>query len=147
MISFLRRHERSSAVTINMTPMIDITFLLLTFFLLASHFASAEKAEVNLPRPDENQSTERHFKDKVIVNMLYAGETNPPRLQLGPVPVGSMAELGHRLKQVAEVNPSAQVVLRADRRLSYGDVRQALEAVAAARLSHLQVVTELGPTR
>ena len=132
---------------INLTPMIDVTFLLLTFFMLASHFASVEKVDVDLPRPNDNQAVDRRLKDKVIINALYVDSAAAPRLQLGPVPVGSVADLGGRLKEVGELNPNVQVILRADRRLPYARVREVMEAVAAARLSGLQVVTDLEPAR
>jgi len=131
----------------NMTPMIDVTFLLLTFFMLASHFASVEKVNVDLPRPDDNQSVDRRLKDKVIINILHVEGTSQPRFQLGPVPVASVADLGGRLKEVGELNPNMQVILRADRRLPYGKVREVMEVVAAANLTRLQVVTDLEPGR
>lgn len=140
-----RRPSRGTLV--NMTPMIDVTFLLLTFFMLASHFASAEKVKVDLPRPDDNQSVDRRLKDKVIINMLYVEDATEPRLQLGPVPVASVADLGGRLREVGGLNPSVQVILRADRRLPYGQVREVMGVVASAGLTRLQVVTDLEPGR
>ena len=142
-----RERLSGSAPLINMTPMIDVTFLLLTFFMLASHFASVEKVKVDLPRPDDNQSVDRRLKDKVIINLLHVEGGASPRLQLGPVPVASVADLGGRLKEVSELNPNVQVILRADRRLSYGQVREVMEVVAGAGLIHLQVVTDLEPGR
>ncbi|MGQ9649588.1 MAG: ExbD/TolR family protein [Phycisphaerae bacterium] len=137
----------SPGTLMNMTPMIDVTFLLLTFFMLASHFASAEKVKVDLPRPDDNQSVDRRLKDKVIINMLYVEDTTEPRLQLGPVPVASVADLGGRLREVGGLNPSVQVILRADRRLPYGQVREVMGMIASAGLTRLQVVTDLEPGR
>lgn len=142
-----RERLSGSAPLINMTPMIDVTFLLLTFFMLASHFASAEKVKVDLPRPDDNQSVDRRLKDKVIINMLHTEDNTGPRLQLGPLPVASITDLGGRLKEVGELNPNVQVILRADRRLPYGQVREVMELVAGASLTRLQVVTDLEPGR
>jgi len=143
MLRHLHRHETLWAGRMNMTPMIDVTFLLLTFFMLASHFASAEKLDVDLPRPDHNQAVDRRFADKVIINMVYHGEDRPPAWTIGAMPVATLADLAEGLGRVARVNPDAQVILRADRRLGYGQVRQVMELIAGCGLSHLQVVTEL----
>lgn len=143
----VRQRTSSGRSLMNVTPMIDVTFLLLTFFMLASHFASAEKVKVDLPRPDDNQAADRRLKDKVIINMLHVEDTTEPRLQLGPVPVASVADLGGRLREVGELNPSVQVILRADRRLPYAQVREVMEVVAGAGLTRLQVVTDLEPGR
>jgi len=140
----LQRQQHTLSLGINMAPMIDITFQLITFFMLASHFASAEKVEMNLPRPDHNQAIDHKFKDRIIINMTYAGPQREPGLTFGPLPVASMAELGDRLAEAAAVDPNARVILRADRRLTYGEVRQVMELIAAHRLTRLQVVTELG---
>ena len=51
----LHRHENVISLGTNLAPMIDITFLLITFFLLAGHLASAEKVEMKLPNPDHTR--------------------------------------------------------------------------------------------
>ncbi len=127
----------------NMTPMIDVTFLLLTFFMLASHFASAEKLELELPRPDHNQAVDERFPDKVFVNVVYTGPDTPPTWTIGALRMDSLDDLTERLALIAEAAPQIQVILRADRRLRYGQVRQVMERVADSGLTRLQVVTEL----
>jgi len=124
--------------------MIDITFLLLTFFTLSSHFASAEKVELDLPRPDHSQAEDRRFPDKIIINLLYGGPGLPATLRLGAFDLPSTAELADHLVPLARHNPRTQVILRADRRLAFGQVRQVMETISAAGLSRLQVVAELG---
>lgn len=126
-----------------MTPMIDVTFLLLTFFMLASHFASVEKVPVDLPDPDDNQAIDKRFPDKVIVNVLYVDAESEPALQLGPMLLASHSELAHRLGNISRGNPDVQVIFRADRRLTYGQVRPIMNVIASAGLRHLQVATDL----
>lgn len=138
------RRESSGSLMPNMTPMIDITFLLLTFFTLSSHFASAEKVELALPRPDHNQAEERRFPDKVIINLVYPEKGGPAILRMGAFDVSSIHGLTDALAPVGRHNPQTPVILRADRRLPFGDVRQAMEAISAAGLSRLQLVAELG---
>jgi len=142
MYRVLHQHEHKFSGRINMTPMIDVTFLLLTFFMLASHFASAEKIDVNLPQPDNTQAVDHRFKDKVIINMIYTDKQSEPVLTLGPLPVTSRLELADRLAEIAGQNPQTEVMLRADRRLSYGDVREVMEVIAEQKLVRLQIVTE-----
>ena len=140
-----RRHRNPQSMwRFNMTPLIDVTFLLLTYFMLASHYASAEKPDMDVPHPDLSQAIDRKLEDKVIINLLYEGQSAPPQLTYGPVQMASIEELSGRLDELAAHNPNVQVVLRADRRLKYGQVRQVMEVIASHRLSHLQVVAELG---
>lgn len=147
MARFRFRQSRPSIWQFNMTPLIDVTFLLLTYFMLASHYATAEKPDMSLPQPDESQAIDRRLEEKVIVNMLYESGLHRPALTFGPMPVASLAELSGRLSELAARNPRAEVVLRADRRLRYGDVRKVMEAIAAQKLSRLQVVAEMDANR
>jgi biopolymer transport protein ExbD len=141
------RYRTGGTVRMNMTPMIDVTFLLLTFFMLASHFASEEMTDVDLPRPDENQAVDQRFQEKIIISLRPVGSDGQMEIRLGPLTVESTDELSRRLGELAKANPRAQVILRADRHLRYGAVREVMEEVAAHGLTRLQVVTELGPER
>ncbi len=67
---YKREHEE---IPINMTPMIDIVFQLIIFFILASQFASKEISAVTLPFPVKPPSVEE--KDlkgvaRVVINVL-----------------------------------------------------------------------------
>jgi len=141
------RLQRASGWQFNMTPLIDVTFLLLTYFMLASHFASAEKPDLKLPKPDHSQAAEKIQENKIIINMLYRSDTSEPLLTFGPVAVASMAELSERMANLARLNPSVEVTLRADRRLRYGDVKKVMEMIASLNLGTLQVVAELGENK
>jgi biopolymer transport protein ExbD len=142
---FFNSQDRN--IAINMTPMVDVTFLLLTFCMLTTRFASTEKVNVDLPRPNDNQAHEQRFKDKIIINLQYMSDSAKAEIQLGPVKIASVDDLSGRLGELARESPGAQVILRADRRLPYRDVRGVMEAVAGAKLTSLQVVTDMEPKR
>jgi len=72
------RLQRPSGWQFNMTPLIDVTFLLLTYFMLASHFASAEKPDLKLPRPDDSQAVQKLQKTRSS-STCFTGPTRPSR--------------------------------------------------------------------
>jgi len=49
----LRRPKRRIAIRIDMTPMVDIAFLLLIFYMVTTVFAMPQAMEINLPPADE----------------------------------------------------------------------------------------------
>ena len=53
--SGLRRPKRRLAIRIDMTPMVDIAFLLLIFYMVSTVFAQPQAMEINLPDPDEEK--------------------------------------------------------------------------------------------
>ena len=53
----LRRPKRRLGVRNDMTPMVDIAFLLLIFYMVTTIFAAPQAMEINLPPKTENDST------------------------------------------------------------------------------------------
>ena len=121
---------------------VDVTFLLLTYFMLASHYASAEKPDMTVPRPDRSEAVDRRIEEKIIVNILHR-EGSEPGLTYGPEMVASLDELSARLSDLARRESGVQVILRADRRIPYGYVRRVMQLIAEHRLVNLQIVAEL----
>jgi biopolymer transport protein ExbD len=53
----LRRPKRRIGIRIDMTPMVDIAFLLLIFYMVTTIFAAPQAMEINLPPKSDNDST------------------------------------------------------------------------------------------
>ena len=53
----LRRPKRRIAIKIDMTPMVDIAFLLLIFYMVSTVFAEPQAMEINLPPSKEEAPT------------------------------------------------------------------------------------------
>ena len=53
----LRRPKRRLAIRIDMTPMVDIAFLLLIFYMVTTVFSMPQAMEINLPKPEEMEDT------------------------------------------------------------------------------------------
>ncbi len=54
----LRRPKRRISIRIDMTPMVDIAFLLLIFYMVTTVFAMPQAMEINLPPIDEEEEIE-----------------------------------------------------------------------------------------
>jgi biopolymer transport protein ExbD len=60
-----------AGVGFNMTPMIDVVFQLIIFFLLSSHLAQQEvQMELDLPRAASGQAPEKEEIRRVVINVL-----------------------------------------------------------------------------
>ena len=134
------RGPRSEPPGFNMTPMIDVVFLLIIFFMLVSQFSSAENVEVELPDPEQSQAIEATVPEKVILNIEYVGPDEPPAYLLGSIRVSGLEELSRRLRNQRVETPELQVILRADKRVAYLDVRQAMEVIAANQIEMFHIV-------
>jgi len=107
-MKILDTHSEEEA-SINMTPLIDMVFLLLIFFLVATTFAQAEKDQsVNLPGSDSPKPLSAPPND-VIVNIT----------RQGAVRVGgraySLTELTGLFADLAKNQKDRDVLIRADK--------------------------------
>lgn len=128
---------RSRALRFNITPMIDVVFNLIIFFLAASHFARSESVEsVQLPvagtgRPDQPDTLRR------MVITVPADET----LHVG----GSafqLAQIEQLLLAEAKTDPQKmknfEVRIRTDRTVPYRTIEPILLACARAGVSKVK---------
>ena len=63
-MKFLRK--KSSEISLEVTPLLDIVFLLLIFFILNSQFEKLTSMELNLPKVNSDQLNEINGKNLVI---------------------------------------------------------------------------------
>ncbi len=105
-------HKGQSLDSINMTPIIDMVFLLLIFFLVASQFADEERQfQVTLPTASEAQPMTQRPKE-IFVNIDQHGVFFVDRRTM------AADELEAVLRQAVADNPTSQtVVIRADKRV------------------------------
>lgn len=62
----LRRPKRRLGIRIDMTPMVDIAFLLLIFYMVTTIFSEPQAMEINLP-PKEAEKTEIKTKESELL--------------------------------------------------------------------------------
>src|SRR3954469_8279395 len=92
------RRSASGSVGFDMTPMIDIVFQLIIFFLLTGHIAKQEsQMELPLPLAASGEDDEENDTPRVIINVQADG-----RVQLGTGQV-TIAELASRLSEKRQV--------------------------------------------
>jgi biopolymer transport protein ExbD len=69
----LRRPKRRLSVRIDMTPMVDIAFLLLIFYMVTTVFSMPQAMEVNLP-PAAEEETQIKVKDSNLLTIHVDGK-------------------------------------------------------------------------
>ncbi len=123
------RH-RPASVQINMTPMIDVTFLLIIFFLLSSHLAQQEtQLELDLPAAASGRQAVDDERPRLSVNVrtdgsvMFGSTETPPQ------------EMSRRLRIERErLGSDLEVRIRSDRSVPYSAVEPILLACADAQI-------------
>lgn len=107
----------------DMTPLIDVVFLLLIFFMVATTFNDLGGLEIELPK---SSSTKESVKDIDEISILV-GKSREIKLKtdiLGKASIEdvNLENLGTELQSVIERSKDKKVGIVADREIDYGDV-------------------------
>ena len=127
-----RRGKPSSTINANMTPMIDVTFLLIVFFVVVSQIVDRDAIPLDLPAPNHAASGILDSSEHVTVNLvpLSGGEISEIVVGGHTIAVDAMDELTSIVNTRLQ-GGATDVHLRADRATKYSYIHQAIEAIRA----------------
>ena len=132
-----RIHTRGAArIEANLTPMIDMTFLLVVFFVLVSTISEVESIEMELPNPEPSASTPPSDEPRTVINVIPGSDgeatgyrLNGTDLRLEPSGINAMRQ---RIAAMFVANPELQINLRADRRTEHRFIAPVLRTISEA---------------
>jgi len=132
-----RTRLRTEAVAFQLAPMIDVVFLLLSFFIASQIFAQWETAiDIALPTA-RTAEMPRRLPGEVILNVRADGGVVVHNQVLDDAALGSM------LRRLAEIYPGQAIVLRADRATPYQEVVRVLDLCRQADIWNLSFATAM----
>ncbi len=139
---------------IDMTPMVDVAMLLLTFFMLATTFKPPEEVTVNLPQshsafkvPDADVMTITVTKE----GKTWLGVDNQGLMAqlFGPVAKYKMAveidkkeDLANYLIQARIKNPRLRTVVKGDKGAPFGPIEDVMDVLQRTQITRFNLVTE-----
>ena len=137
----MARFKHSSvASTLSLTPLIDVVFLLLIFFLVTSEFEEEER-RLDIVLPSATSAVPMTSKPREIVVDIDAGGD----VYLSGQPT-DLVELQRLLRVAVASNPTNQsVVIRADRATSFQPVVNVMDLCNQAGIRDYSVTTQEGP--
>lgn len=139
---------------LDMTPMVDVGFLLLTFFILTTQFRPPQVTEITLP--DSHSAFKLPDADVMIVTVdkegkVYLGvdsqnlsaklfgEEN--RLKAGmEIPINDLAAF---LTKARISNPKLRTVIKADKDSEYGTIERVMDVLQKTQITRFNLVTNL----
>jgi biopolymer transport protein ExbD len=127
-------HLSRSGLGFNMTPMIDVVFLLIIFFLVSSHLVrqetQLEAEDLDLPEAESGQRADEDPVRRVVVNVLPDQESGA-RVVVGGQPLSS-EQLAELIAYGSRADRPIEVRIRADRKVPYRTVEPVILACARA---------------
>ncbi|OIO71554.1 MAG: hypothetical protein AUJ57_07040 [Zetaproteobacteria bacterium CG1_02_53_45] len=125
---------RRSGQAPNLTPLIDIVFLLLVFFMLTAHFVQDEGLPIELPEALSAVSLDD--KQPLEVGLSESGE-----ISIAGEHIAADALSAHLSGLLAD-RDEKRVVIRGDAGVTLGDSVRVIDAARRAGASGVDIVTE-----
>jgi biopolymer transport protein ExbD len=127
------KYKRKPEALLNMTPMIDIVFLLLIFFLLTTNFITQEGINVNLPNA---RSTALQTKEEITIYITREGRFFIKDEEFNE------EKLYKRLKSLVGDDPGKLVTIRADKDVVLNTVVKVMDTIKSSGAEKLCIATE-----
>ena len=144
-------HNRETKFDQAMTPMIDVVFLLLVFFVCASvgrmaeSLMSVDLSSGNVQASDvEPIETEPSWVTEVWLKLNWDPTAEKTTVEMNDRQFTEFKELEPDLKQLAKLSPDSPIILDIDGRVPAGDVIQVDDACRAAGFQSINYATDPG---
>ena len=126
------REKTKKRVSINITSLIDVLFLLLIFFMVSSTFLEQPGMKLDLPKTSTHEITRQKSFTLFI--------TKEEALYLNEEPI-SLKSLPDHLKKISSETEEG-IILKADEKTRYGFVVEVMDLVKQSGIKKLIVATQ-----
>ena len=123
--------QRRDAPRLDMTPLIDVIFQLLLFFMLSTTFRNTPSFEVQLPEVSSDQMIQEDHTWTLMVS-----ETGQLSSQTGILLKEDLEEV---LKGELRTNPNLSLIIEADEALEHGVVVELMDIAQEAGIDAVQI--------
>jgi biopolymer transport protein ExbD len=130
------QRQQSDEINVNLTPLIDVVFLLLIFFMVSTTFTRETQLEVDLPQADNSAELSAERPVEVVITAEGEYRVNGEGL------VNSQARtLRMALSKVSEGRLDSPLIISADARTPHQAVVTAMDVAGALGFSKLSITT------
>jgi biopolymer transport protein ExbD/biopolymer transport protein TolR len=131
-MAFIRKRREDPRV--ELTPMVDVVFLLLIFFMISTTFVETPGISIKLPESSSQMAEKPQEEIKVYFSRSGEITLNEERVEL--------EELRRRLSGYGEKARTMTFLLLADEEARHGKVVQLMDAAREAGFGKLAIATE-----
>lgn len=126
-------YRRRLNASMNMTPMIDIVFQLLIFFLLTTNFITTEGIQVKLPQA---KATAAQVQEEITVFISREGRIFVQQQEL------TESQLHDRLRTLVAATRNKLVIVKADREIMLNRAVKVMDIARKAGAERLCIATD-----
>ena len=120
---------------INVTPLVDVVLVLLIIFMVVTPMLQKGK-DVLLPMTNNPESKKSDDENEVMISL-----TSDKQLFMGQDPV-TKEMLQQKMSEDFERNPGKKILIKGDRRLTFGDVKDIMMIINDAGFTNVSVMSD-----
>ncbi len=124
---------------LGITPLIDIVFLLLIFFMLTSHFHVASGVPIRLPKVAQKAHKENRFEVILAVDRSGLTYLNGDKIDL--------KALNTKLKELVAKEGQINLILQADKDVKHGKVVEIMDMAKIAGIPSVIIAAQWHPQK
>ncbi len=128
------RRKQHDEVRVDLTPMVDVVFLLLIFFMISTTFVDSQGIDINLPRSSAKKQISAPKQVKVYLNKDGRISVDKKEMKL--------AQLKRYLAGFSSRAAKTTFVLMADKQSYHGRVVEVMDAARDAGFRKLAIATK-----
>jgi biopolymer transport protein ExbD len=129
-----RRQTDSEESEVNLTPMLDVVFIMLIFFIVTASFV--KESGIDITRPPA-ATAERKERGNILVAITESDQIWIDRRQVDP------RALRANIERLHAENPQGSVVIQADERSKNGLLVQVMDAARLAGVNNVSLAAEV----
>ena len=132
----MRRQRRASVeeAEVDLTPMLDVVFIMLIFFIVTASFVKESGMEVN--RPDAATATLKP-RGNIMVAITPSGQIWIDKRQI------DIRALRANLERLHAENPQGAVIIQADKESKNGLLVAVMDAAKLAKIESISIAAEI----
>ena len=125
-----RSNQKRREITMDLTPMIDVVFLLLIFFLVTATFTQEEQTLIPILLP-EAATGELANDSSATISIAEDGSLSLTEPNAGSIEIGNLADLLRELTLIYNNEPTTTIRLRGDTNANYGRIMEIWDTARA----------------
>ncbi|MFG0253110.1 MAG: ExbD/TolR family protein [Phycisphaerales bacterium JB038] len=136
-----RRQKGPARIEANLTAFIDVTFLLIIFFILVAQISSSERPNLPLPQVEDRASSPLERGERLVINCAHRGEG--ALYTIGTTSFAGesgLRQLRERVRAWCDSQSEEPLAVRAERTLPYEHIDPLLELLREARVTEVELV-------
>ena len=132
-----RAKKKRVGIRIDMTPMVDVAFLLLIFFMVTTVFRRPLAMEINMPEPDVKVEVPESNVMSIFIDSDETMFFKIGKTELAPI---TWSELEPTFLANAEVNPNLIILVKIHRQARYEPMVDMMDTLEDANMQRFSLI-------